>query len=83
MKVKPGSGLVDLKCNTAIGGETRQYCHIHKVLCLSKVVMNGLRWENLRAKDWLYDHTARLPATNIPEIYVFLVIVKLIFWECS
>jgi len=42
MKVKRGSGLVDLKCNTAIGGETRQYCHICKVLCLSKVVMNGL-----------------------------------------
>jgi len=79
MQVKRGYGLVDLKCNAAIGGETSQYCHIHKVLCLSEVVMNGLRWENLRAKDWLYEPTARLPVTNIPEIYVFPVIVKLIF----
>jgi hypothetical protein len=67
MKVKLGSGLVDLKCNTAIGRETSQYCHIHKVLSLSKVVMNSLRWKNLQAKEneilgltvWPYCQTNR------------------------
>jgi hypothetical protein len=51
MKVKRGSELADVKCNTAIGRETSQYCHFHKVLCLSKVVINGLKWKNLQAKE--------------------------------
>jgi len=50
MKVKLGSGLVDLKCNTATGRETSRHCHIYKVLSLSNVAMNVLRWKNLQVK---------------------------------